>query len=179
MAGRKPNFIIILADDLGYGDLSCYGSQTIRTPHLDRMAREGMRFTSFYSGAPFCSPSRASLLTGRYPIRAGVPNVLFPDEKTGLPPEEITLAELLKPLGYATECIGKWHLGSEAPFRAHRHGFDSFYGLPYSNDMMKRPAGEPLRAQHSENELPLMENDRVLEAPARQDTLTQRYTEKV
>ena len=106
------------------------------------MAGEGVRFTNFYAGAPFCSPSRASLLTGRYPVRAGVPNVLFPTEKTGLPPEEITFAELLKPRGYATACVGKWHLGSVPRFRAHRQGFDSFYGLPYSNDSRKRLENE-------------------------------------
>jgi arylsulfatase A-like enzyme len=177
-APRRPNFIVILADDLGYGDLGCYGSKTIRTPVLDRMAREGARFTNFYAGAPFCSPTRASLLTGRYPVRAGVPNVLFPTEDTGLPPEEVTFAEMLKPLGYATACVGKWRLGNLPPFRAHRQGFDFFYGLPYANDSRKQLPGEPFRPVLSPEELPLMEDDKVIEAPVNQHTLTARYTDR-
>ncbi|MCL5742568.1 MAG: sulfatase [Acidobacteria bacterium] len=177
-AHRKPNFIVLFADDLGYGDLGCYGSQTIRTPNLDRMAGQGVRFTNFYAGAPFCSPSRASMLTGRYPVRAGVPNVLFPTEKTGLPPEEMTFAELLKPQGYRTGCVGKWHLGNEPIFRAHRQGFDFFYGLPYANDCRKQLPGEPFRPVLAPDELPLMENDKVIEAPVDQHTLTERYTQR-
>lgn len=177
-AAEKPNFVLIFADDLGYGDLGVYGSSKIRTPHLDRMAAEGLRFTDFYATAPFCSPSRASLLTGRYPVRAGVPYVLFPTETTGLPQEEITLGELLRDEGYATAAIGKWHLGWPEPFRAHRHGFDLFYGLPYSNDMGKWTPEESLRAQHAFWKLPLLENDKILEAPVEQTTLTRRYTEK-
>ena len=134
---EQPNFVVIFADDLGYGDLGVYGSETIRTPNLDRMAAEGMRFTDFYTAAPFCSPSRAALLTGRYPVRAGVPYVLFPTELTGLPPAEITIAEILSDEGYATAAIGKWHLGWPKPFRAQRHGFDFFYGLPYCWTTMK------------------------------------------
>jgi arylsulfatase A-like enzyme len=177
-AAQRPNFILILADDLGYGDLTSYGSQAIRTPRLDRMAREGVRFTSFYAGAPFCSPSRASLLTGRYPIRAGVPNVLFPTETTGLPPSEITIAEMLKPAGYATGAIGKWHLGYPKELRAQRQGFDFFYGLPYSNDMEKQRKDEPFRAQDAHWELPLLHDDEILEAPVEQHTLTERYTRR-
>src|SRR5438270_441106 len=128
---RRPNVVIVFADDLGYGDLGCYGSKAIATPRLDRMAAEGARFTDFYVAAPFCSPSRASLLTGRYPARCGVPYVLFPAEHTGLPPGEITLAELLKERGYATACIGKWHLGWDRAFRPLAQGFDVFFGLPY------------------------------------------------
>jgi arylsulfatase len=175
---QKPNFVVILADDLGYGDLGSYGSKTIRTPRLDRMAAEGVRFTSFYAGAPFCSPSRAALLTGRYPIRAGVPNVLFPTETTGLPPSEVTIAEMLKPTGYATAAIGKWHLGFPKKLRAQRQGFDFFYGLPYSNDMYKVGPGEEFRAQHAHWELPLLHDDEVLEAPVEQHSLTERYTER-
>src|SRR5687768_14841136 len=134
-----PNIIIIMADDLGYGDLGCYGHPTIRTPHLDRMAAEGMRFTDFYSCAPVCTPSRAGLLTGRYPVRSGMSSdtrrVLFPNSKGGLPAEEITIAEALKQKGYATACIGKWHLGHLPPYQARQHGFDFYFGLPYSNDM--------------------------------------------
>ena len=152
----RPNIIIIFADDLGYGDLSCYGSDKIATPNLDRLASEGLRFTDFYSTAPFCSPSRASLLTGRYPCRAGVPLVLFPLEKTGLPASEVTLASLLQEQDYATICVGKWHLGTEPQFHPTSHGFDEWYGLPYSNDMMIWDGEEPFRAQHALQELPLL-----------------------
>lgn len=177
-AEEKPNFVVILADDLGYGDLSSYGSPTIRTPHLDRMAAEGMKFTDFYATAPFCSPSRASLLTGRYPVRAGVPYVLFPTESTGLAPAEVTIAEILSDEGYATAAIGKWHLGWPKPFRAQRHGFDFFYGLPYSNDMLKWEPNEVFRPQHAFWELPLLHNDEIVEAPVDQHDLTKRYTER-
>ncbi len=173
-----PNFVVIFADDLGYGDLGVYGSDKIRTPHLDKMAAEGIRFTNFYASAPFCSPSRASILTGRYPLRAGVPYVLFPTESTGLPAAEVTIAEILKDRGYATAAIGKWHLGWPKPFRAHRHGFDSFFGLPYSNDMLKWEPTVPRRPQHAFWELPLLENDEIVEAPVNQHTLTRRYTDR-
>ncbi len=176
-AGRQ-NFVVIFADDLGFGDLGVYGSETNRTPNLDRMAAEGMRFTNFYASAPFCSPSRASLLTGRYPVRAGVPYVLFPTEQTGLPQTETTIAEILSDAGYATAAIGKWHLGWPRPFRAQRHGFDFFYGLPYSNDMLKWEPTEILRAQHAFWDLPLLHNDETVEAPVNQHTLTKRYTER-
>ena len=174
----QPNFVVIFADDLGYGDLGVYGSKTIRTPNLDRMAAEGMRFTDFYATAPFCSPSRASLLTGRYPVRAGVPYVLFPTELTGLAPAEVTIAEILSEEGYATAAIGKWHLGWPKPFRAQRHGFDFFYGLPYSNDMLKWEPDTVLRPQHAYWELPLLDNDEIVEAPPNQHTLTRRYTDR-
>src|SRR5262245_53108903 len=136
---RTPNFIVILCDDLGYGDVGCYGHPVIRTPNIDRMAAEGMRFTDFYASECVCTPSRAALLTGRLPIRSGMCSdkrrVLFPDSTGGLPAEEITAAEVLKTKGYATACIGKWHLGHLPQYRATRHGFDYFFGLPYSNDM--------------------------------------------
>src|SRR5215468_10158557 len=119
-AAELPNVVIILADDLGYGDLGCYGHPTIRTPNLDRMAAEGMRFTSFYAAAEVCTPSRAALLTGRWPLRNGMCSntrrVLFPDSAGGLPESEITLAEGLKTKGYATACIGKWHLGHRTQY---------------------------------------------------------------
>ena len=164
---QRPNFIIIFADDLGYGDLGCYGHPTIHTPNLDRMAGQGMRFTQFYSAASVCTPSRAALLTGRLPIRSGMCSdsrrVLFPDSAEGLPQEEVTLAEALKAQGYATACIGKWHLGHHPEYLPTRHGFDTYFGIPYSNDM--RPC-------------PLMRNEEVLEEPAEQATLTARYTEE-
>jgi arylsulfatase A len=177
-APRPPNFILIVADDLGYGDLGGYGSERIATPRLDRMAREGTRFTDYYVAAPFCSPSRAALLTGRLPARCGVPYVLFPAEHTGLPPDEVTLAELLKPRGYATACIGKWHLGWDRPFRPTRQGFDEFLGLPYSNDSNEWPVGEPFMQVMGLQPLPLVDGERVVEAPAEQATLTQRYTRR-
>lgn len=173
-----PNFIVILADDLGYGDLGCYGSPSIRTPRLDWMAVEGVRLTDFHVTASICSPSRASLLTGRYAQRAGLPFVLFPTERKGLAPEEITLAELLKERGYATACIGKWHLGFLPPFQPMRQGFDYFFGLPYSNDSAKQPEGQPFNPVLAPVDLPLLRGSEVLEAPANQETLTERYTEE-
>lgn len=131
----KPNVVLIFTDDLGYGDLGCYGNEVIRTPHLDQMAAEGARFTEFYSISPVCSPSRAGLLTGRYPIRMGIQSVFFPESWTGMAPEEITLAEALKEQGYATSCVGKWHLGHHYPYLPLQQGFDEYFGIPYSNDM--------------------------------------------
>lgn len=137
---RRPNIIVILADDLGYGDLGAYGAKMIRTPELDRMAREGARLTSFYASANICTPSRAGLLTGRYPIRTGLGHqVIQPNDTNGLPQSEVTLAEALRP-DYATALIGKWHLGHVAPhWPPTSQGFDLFFGLPYSHDM--KPLG--------------------------------------
>jgi arylsulfatase A len=154
--------IVILADDLGYGDLGCYGSQ-IPTPNLDRMAIEGARLTQFYSASPVCSPSRAALLTGRYPARTGVTRVLLPTDQIGLNSSETTIPKVLKQQGYRTMCIGKWHLGVRQDHMPTQHGFDSFYGLLYSNDM---------------NPLPLMSNLRTLEELRDQSNLTSRYTEQ-
>ncbi|NNE94252.1 MAG: sulfatase [Verrucomicrobiales bacterium] len=173
---EKPNFIVIFCDDLGYGDLGCYGSEKNRTPRIDKLADEGMRFTSFYSSSPVCTPSRASLLTGCYARRVGMHEaetghwVLIPRNKRGLNPEELTLAETLKENGYATICIGKWHLGDQPGHLPTDHGFDSYFGIPYSNDMQAARRGDP--------PLPLVENETVIEAPADQSTLTKRYTEK-
>ena len=135
----KPNFVVIFCDDLGYGDLGCFGHPTIRTPHLDRMAAEGQKWTNFYVGASVCTPSRAALMTGRLPIRNGMMSakrrVLFPDSKGGLPAGEITIAEVLKQAGYATAAVGKWHLGHLPQYLPTAHGFDTYWGIPYSNDM--------------------------------------------
>lgn len=165
---QRPNIIFIYADDLGYGDIGVNGSKAIRTPNLDRMAAEGLRLTDFYSVSPVCTPSRAALMTGRYAARMGIDqmhlsNVLTFQDKTGLPVEETTVATALKARGYATACIGKWHLGHLAPHRPIDHGFDYYYGIPYSNDM--RPSI-------------LMRNGEVIEEPVRQETLTRRYAEE-
>ncbi|MBW7866580.1 MAG: sulfatase [Candidatus Hydrogenedentes bacterium] len=167
---KKPNFVVIFCDDLGYGDLACYGNTQIRTPRLDAMAAEGVRFTDFYTAAPVCSPARAALLTGRYPVRSGVNRVFFPQSTEGLDPAEATLPKTLQSLGYATACIGKWHLGHLPEFLPDRHGFDYYFGIPYSNDMEVTKRGDP--------PLPLMRNGEIIEQPADQDTLTRRYTEE-
>lgn len=164
---RPPNFIVILADDLGYNDLSCYGAPLIHTPRLDQMAAEGMKFTDFHTSAAVCTPTRASLMTGCYPLRVGLPAVLNYKSKIGINSEELTIAELLKSRGYATMCIGKWHLGWQKPFLPTRHGFDSYYGLPYSNDMGVE--GFPV---------PLIRDEKIIEQPVNQETLTERYTEE-
>ncbi len=159
----KPNFVILFADDMGYGDWNRGGHPTIRTPNLNRMADEGVQITQFYSANPVCSPSRAALLTGRNPIRTGVTDVFFPPNQRGLPLPEITLAEALKPLGYRTACIGKWHLGHIKEYLPMEQGFDYYYGILYSNDM-----------EHPD----LFRNDERIEAPAEQSTLTRRYTQE-
>lgn len=182
----RPNVVLIYADDLGYGDLGCYGSPVIRTPHLDGMAEEGLRFTDFYSGAEVCTPSRTALLTGRYPLRSGMSanrRVLFPNSKGGLPPSEVTLAESLRDAGYSTAHIGKWHLGIHEGSRPMDQGFDETYGLPYSNDMDARPdlpkgsTGSATPPPDGWN-VPLLHNGKVIEQPADQTTLTRRYTEQ-
>ncbi len=166
---RPPNIVVLFVDDLGYGDISCYGHPSIRTPNIDRMASEGMKFTNFYSGSPACTASRYALLTGRYPIRSGFPWVLYPKSERGIHPEELTLAEGLKKAGYATACYGKWHLGTTQPeFLPLQNGFDDYYGLPYSNDM--------LPPKHPEIAL-LSGNDTLFMGPD-QSRLTQAYTEK-
>jgi arylsulfatase A-like enzyme len=185
-AQSKPNFIIVFCDDLGYGDLGCYGHPTIRTPNLDRMAAEGQRWTDFYVGASVCTPSRAALLTGRLPIRSGMCNsdrrVLFPDSAGGLPQGEVTIAQALKGEGYASACIGKWHLGHLPQYLPTNNGFDYYFGLPYSNDM-DRVGGPQGRAAFRDPKIeywnvPLMRNEQIIERPADQNTLTKRYTEE-
>lgn len=166
---RPPNFVVIFIDDLGYQDVGCFGSPLIKTPRIDRMAAEGVRLTSFYA-QPVCTPSRAALMTGCYPMRVGLPAVLNPKSKQGISSREITLAQLLKTQGYATACVGKWHLGHLPQFLPTRHGFDSYFGIPYSNDMGKVDKGQPA--------LPLMRDEKIVEQPVSQDTLTERYTEE-
>ncbi len=181
---NKPNFIIIFCDDLGYGDLGCFGSKKHRTPNIDRMANEGMRFTSFYVTSGVCTPSRASLMTGCYPRRVDLHQdsvggcVLFPVARKGLNPKEITIAEILKQAGYATACIGKWHLGDQPEFLPRRHGFDYYFGLPYSNDMGPEMRQMPPRMNMNNPPVPLLRNEKVIEAPVEQTTLTRRYTEE-
>ena len=173
---RAPNYIVIFCDDLGYGDLGCYGSKKNRTPRIDQLAAEGMRFTDFYSSSPVCTPSRSSLMTGCYARRVGMHEdftghwVLIPRSRRGLNPKELTLPEALKAKGYATICIGKWHLGDQPQHLPTAHGFDEYYGIPYSNDMQSARRGDP--------PLPLVDEKTVIEAPANQATLTQRYTRR-
>jgi arylsulfatase A-like enzyme len=163
----------VFTDDQGFGDVGCFGSPYIDTPNLDRMADEGARLTSFCVGAPICTPSRAALLTGSYPNRVGLGSgVLFPDDDEGLAPDERTVADALSAAGYATACVGKWHLGDHERFLPTNHGFDSYLGVPYSNDM---------GAAHSEGqyrELPLLRDTETVAAPVEQATLTRRYTEE-
>jgi arylsulfatase A-like enzyme len=182
---KKPNFIIIFCDDMGYGDLTCYGHPTIRTPNLDQMAAEGQKWTNFYVGASVCTPSRAALLTGRLPIRSGMCSdrrrVLFPDSASGLPKGEVTIAEALKAKGYATACVGKWHLGHLRQYLPTSNGFDSYFGIPYSNDMDK-VGGEGRQAFLEPKieyfNVPLMRDEKIIERPANQNTITKRYTEE-
>ncbi|MGC6456252.1 MAG: sulfatase [Coraliomargaritaceae bacterium] len=194
-ATPPPNIILIYADDLGYGDLGCYGHPTIQTPNLDRMAEEGQKWTQFYSASNICSPSRAALLTGLYPNRIGISKgVFFEWSAEGLQADTQTIAETLQDRGYNTFCVGKWHLGHRDGYLPQDHGFDFYYGIPYSNDMRLDP-GMPIaesvklregvtlkqmqtRGNKVTNWVPLMENRLVVEYPCDQTTLTKRYTEK-
>jgi len=173
---QRPNLIFILADDLGWGDLGVYGAQEIRTPHLDRMAAEGVRFTSYYSPASVCTPTRAAIMTGCYPMRVGLGyRVLFPYSTIGLHPDEITVAETLRNAGYATGCVGKWHLGFQPKFLPTRQGFDFYFGIPYSNDMGKV---DYKVISFVSPPLPLMRNEKVVESGPDQRYLTKRLTEE-
>lgn len=192
-ADTKPNFVIIFTDDQGYGDLGCFGSKTIKTPNIDRMAEEGRKFTSFMVASPVCSPSRAALMTGSYPKRVGMhKGVLFPSSKRGLNATEHTIADHLKEQGYVTACIGKWHLGDSVETLPRAHGFDYYYGIPYSNDMnhpdnkgKPRLHGDGLDVLWKDKEstltkwkTPLYENEKIIEKPVDQRTVTRRYTDK-
>jgi len=183
--------IVIFCDDLGWGDLGCFGNPTIRTPNLDRMAQEGQKWTQFYVAAPVCTPSRAGLLTGRYPIRSGMTSakqaVLFPNSGGGLPQAEITLAEMLQQRGYRTGIVGKWHLGHLPEYLPTEQGFERYFGIPYSNDMDKT-GGPGYQAEARKDpdyypsiehyNVPLMRDAEIIERPADQNTLTLRYTEE-
>ena len=197
---ERPNIVVLFADDLGYGDIGPFGHPTIRTPHLDRMASEGMKLTQFYSAASICSPSRAALMTGRLPVRTGVfGGVFFPNSGGGLPPGEITIAEALKGQGYATAMVGKWHLGHREQYLPTSQGFDSYFGVPYSNDMdrSRQAIQEAVQATGNPDtpasfgdydeaiffrnpkvrffDVPLMRGTEIIERPANQNTLNQRY----
>jgi arylsulfatase A len=167
----RPNFIVILIDDMGYGDIGPFGSKLNRTPRLDRMAAEGMKLTSFYC-ATVCTPSRAQMMTGCYAKRVSLPNVLFPAAQVGISASERTVADLLKQQGYVTMCIGKWHLGDQPEFLPVQHGFDYYFGLPYSNDMGPKP-NKPPRPP-----VPLLRGRKVIESPVQQETLVKRYTDE-
>ena len=172
---RPPNVVLIYCDDLGWGDLGCFGAMKIRTPNIDSIARRGTRFTSFYVAQAVCSASRAALLTGCYANRLGIHGALGPNQKIGLNPEEVTLAEVLKPRGYATAIVGKWHLGRPTELLPTRQGFDEYFGLPYSNDMWPQNGNA---AKGTYPPLPLIEGDRVIEETPDQSQLTRRYTER-
>ncbi|MHB1150811.1 MAG: sulfatase family protein [Eubacteriales bacterium] len=174
---KKPNIILINCDDLGYGDLGCYGSELNKTPVLDSMAVHGIRFNDFYMASPLCSPSRGAMMTGCYPPRIGFGDfdgcrVLFPGQGVGLNPNEKTIASILKDAGYKTMLIGKWHCGDQKEFLPARHGFDSYYGLPYSNDMGRQAGRENMPP------LPLILDEEVLQEQPDQSSLTERYTEQ-
>lgn len=191
-----PNIIVILADDLGYGDLGAFGHPSIRTPALDRLAAEGQKWTSFYAAANVCTPSRAALLTGRWPVRSGMTSdrrlVLTAHAAGGMPAEEVTLAEVLRARGYATAAIGKWHLGQQPQYLPTRQGFDFFFGTPFSNDEVLGPAwrekfarrdywnGEQFLHPRSEYwDIPLLRGEDVIERPVDQTTLASRYAEEL
>ena len=179
-AAAKPNIILIFVDDLGYADIGPFGSELHRTPHLDRMASEGRKLTSFYVTANVCTPSRSSRMTASYPRRVGLDEnekgqwVLFPGNQEGLNPDEITMAEVLKEAGYKTACVGKWHLGDQPAFLPTRHGFDSYFGIPYSNDMGHDSRRQPYRYPP----LPLLRMEEVAEEEPDQRYVTRRYTEE-
>jgi arylsulfatase A-like enzyme len=183
---KAPNIVLIYMDDMGYGDLSCYGAMQYQTPNLDKMAHEGIRFTNFLTAQAVCSASRAALLTGCYPNRIGISGALMPYAKNGINDTEMTIAELLKQKGYATGIFGKWHLGHHKQFLPLQHGFDEYFGIPYSNDMWPvdfngEPAKEGSNKKKQYPPLPLIQNNDKIEEITNLDgqaTLTTRLTEK-
>lgn len=186
-AAEKPNIIIVFADDQGYQDLGCFGSPNIKTPNIDRLAKEGMRFTSFYSAYCVCSASRASLMTGCYQPRLNMPGVLGPNSNRGLNPKEVTIADALKTVGYNTQMIGKWHLGDKPETLPTAQGFDHYFGLPYSNDMARIKGWgngpQDLDKIWKLKKWDIYKNDlyrdtESIESPVNQTTLTDRYTEE-
>jgi arylsulfatase A-like enzyme len=194
MAAEKPNVVLIFIDDMGFGDVGFNGATIPKTPNIDRLTQEGMRFHDFYVGCAVCTGSRTALMTGTHYRRLGMAPVNFPQSTKGLHPDEVTIADMLKAVGYKTACIGKWHLGHLPPCLPTYQGFDYYYGIPYSNDMWIDPANKlsknillregvtlaDLKAGHKKkNWVPLMEGEEVIEYPVDQNTLTKRYTEKV
>ncbi|MCH2177764.1 MAG: sulfatase [Mariniblastus sp.] len=192
-ATSRPNVIIIFIDDMGWGDVGFNGATGPQTPHLDQMARDGRRFNDFYVGCSVCTGSRTALMTGCHFRRLGMQPVLFPNSNQGLHPEEVTIADMLKSSGYRTACVGKWHLGHLPPCLPTYQGFDSYYGIPYSNDMWIDPANklarnivvregltlDEVKAGHKKrNWVPLMRGEEVIEYPVDQTTITKRYTEE-
>ena len=193
VAKDKVNVVLIFADDQGFGDLGCFGSKKIKTPNIDQMAKEGRKFTNFMVASPVCTPSRAALLTGCYPKRVGLhQHVLFPSSTKGLNPEEYTIADHFKSMGYATACYGKWHLGHHPETLPRQNGFDQYFGIPYSNDMnhpdnkgkpKSGPAGMDILWNDPESTLtkwntPLIENEKIVELPVDQRTITRRCTDR-
>jgi arylsulfatase A len=196
-AADKPNIIIVFNDDMGYADLSCFGAPKIKTPRVDKLAQDGRKFTDFYVASPVCSASRASLLTGCYHNRVGVGGVFFPNRgHVGLDPKHVTIAEVLKTVGYKTKAVGKWHLGDEKEFLPTNQGFDSYYGIPYSNDMtpaksmeyakdcvwlegfseqLLKDAFSGTKKQSLRNKVPLMRDEKCIEMPVDQTTITKRF----
>ncbi|MHC4123035.1 MAG: sulfatase-like hydrolase/transferase [Planctomycetota bacterium] len=176
---RKPNFIIIFCDDMAYSDIGCFGAKGYKTPNIDKMAKQGMRFTDFYVAGSVCTPSRAGLMTGRYPQKVGLATNCGPNEKRkdlGIDGKYVTVAEILKTAGYATACFGKWHLGHKPEFLPTKHGFDEYFGIPYSNDMCKQWC--PIPNVKFPDDLPVIEGEKVIENNPDQSKLTKRYTEK-
>ena len=169
---KRPNFVVIFTDDQGYGDLSCFGSEKVQTPRIDQMAADGMKLTSFYVAAPYCSPSRAALMTGSYPRRIGLTSGVFlAADKRGLNPDEITIAEVLRSAGYRTAMFGKWHLGDQPEFLPTRQGFEVFFGLPYSHDI------QPTNPKKKFPPLPLLDGEKVVELDPDANLFTKRFTE--
>lgn len=171
-AERPPNIVLLLVDDVAYDDVGCYGSKLLRTPNIDRLAADGRRFTSYYAPSSVCTPSRAAIMTGCYAPRVGLPSVLYPQANIGLNADETTIAELLKSRGYATACIGKWHLGHLPPFMPNEHGFDYFFGLPYPNDH------GPERPNRDNPPIPLYRNAAVIEQPVDLPPLNDRFVDE-